>query len=334
MKTQSVIFAFLLLLVGGIACNQGGKSSKRSIFIKKATGFAYEVLVVMDKTAWEGEAGRSLYDQLTASIPGLPQHEPKMRVTYAEPNQFDGLLRYVRNIIQVRIDESVYTKVTVKKESDVWASGQEVITLNAPSSQLLMDYLKEQGKQLVDYLGDKERERYLVYLQDSHSQRVKECVHEQFHARLLASEELCSFNDTTDFFWATDHGRNGRTDLVLYSFPYTDEQTFSLNYLIGKRDSILGEHIKGAFPNSYMTTAKQITPTYEAITRNGEYCAVIRGLWEMVGDMMGGPFVSHTYLDKKNQRIVVVETFVYAPNTTKAKFLRRGEASLHTFQFE
>jgi len=97
------------------------------------------------------------------------------------------------------------------------------------------------------------------------------------------------------------------------------------------RDSVLGEHIQGAFPGSYMTTEKRFTPSYEAISKNGEYCGVVRGLWEMEGDMMGGPFVSHAHLDEKNQRVVVTETFVYAPNTKKAKLLRRGEASLYTF---
>jgi len=51
----------------------------------------------------------------------------------------------------------------------------------------------------------------------------------------------------------------------------------------------------------------------------------------MEGDKMGGPFVSHAHLDEKNQRVVVAETFVYAPGTKKAKLLRRGEASLYTF---
>ncbi len=46
-----------------------------------------------------------------------------------------------------------------------------------------------------------------------------------------------------------------------------------------------------------MTTEKRFTPSYEAISKNGEYCGVVRGLWEMEGDMMGGPFVSHAHLD-------------------------------------
>lgn len=116
MRTRFLLTLILIVLIGGTACNRSSKLAKQSIFMKRATGFAYEVLVVMDKDAWKGEAGRLLYDQLTAPIPGLPQNEPAMRVTYAEPFQFNGLLHYVRNIIHVRIDESLYTKVSVHKE--------------------------------------------------------------------------------------------------------------------------------------------------------------------------------------------------------------------------
>jgi len=111
MRTRFLLTLILIVLIGGTACNRSSKLAKQSIFMKRATGFAYEVLVVMDKDAWKGEAGRLLYDQLTAPIPGLPQNEPAMRVTYAEPFQFNGLLHYVRNIIHVRIDESLYTSV-------------------------------------------------------------------------------------------------------------------------------------------------------------------------------------------------------------------------------
>lgn len=331
MRTQSLLLLILTLLVGGTACDRSAKSSKQSIFMKRATGFAYEVLVVMDKDVWKGEAGRLLHGQLTASIPGLPQNEPMMRVTYAEPSQFDGLLHYVRNIIHVRIDESLYTKVSVHKEKDRWAVGQEVVTVNAPSSQLLAEYLEKQGTSLVAWLGEKERERAAGYLEDSHSVWVNDKVRARFNARLCVPEEMCSYKDTADFFWVTDHGVRGRIDMVVYSFPYAGERTFTLDYLVAMRDSVLGEHIPGAFPGSYMTTEKRFTPSYEVLSKNGEYCGVVRGLWEMEGDMMGGPFVSHAHLDRKNRRVIVAETFVYAPNTKKAKLIRRGEASLYTF---
>lgn len=201
MRTRFLLTLILIALIGGTACNRSSKLAKQSIFMKRATGFAYEVLVVMDKDAWKGEAGRLLYDQLTAPIPGLPQNEPAMRVTYAEPFQFNGLLHYVRNIIHVRIDESLYTKVSVHKEKDRWATGQEVVTLNAPSSRILAEYLEKQGTSLVAWLGEKERERQADYLESSHSVWVNDKVRARFNAQLYAPEEMCSYKDTADFFW-------------------------------------------------------------------------------------------------------------------------------------
>ena len=331
MRTRFLFSLMLIALVGGIACNRSSKPAKQSVFMKRATGFAYEVLVVMDKDIWKGEVGRLLYGQLTASIPGLPQNEPMMRVTYAEPSQFDGLLHYVRNIIHVRVDESLYTKVSVHKEKDQWATGQEVVTVDAPSSRLLAEYLEKQGTSLVAWLEEKERERQAGYLEGSHSVWVNDKVRARFNAQLYVPEEMCSYKDTADFFWVTDHGTRGRIDMIVYSFPYVSERTFTLDYLVAMRDSVLGEHIQGAFPGSYMTTEKRFTLSYEAISKNGEYCGVVRGLWEMEGDMMGGPFVSHAHLDRKNRRVVVAETFVYAPGAKKAKLIRRGEAVLYTF---
>jgi hypothetical protein len=52
----------------------------------------------------------------------------------------------------------------------------------------------------------------------------------------------------------------------------------------------------------------------------------------MVGDMMGGPFVSHARLDEANQRVIVVEGFVYAPEKDKRNIIRQVEASLYTLK--
>ena len=57
----------------------------------------------------------------------------------------------------------------------------------------------------------------------------------------------------------------------------------------------------------------------------------IRGLWKLKeGEAMGGPYVSHTRLDKTNSRIVTTETFLFAPGQKKRNPLRQAEAILYT----
>ena len=47
---------------------------------------------------------------------------------------------------------------------------------------------------------------------------------------------------------------------------------------------------------------------------------------------MGGPFVSIARVDEKNQRVVVVEGFVYFPNQPKRNVLKKLEAALYTLR--
>ena len=84
----------LLLLVLMGACNSGS-------VMTQATGFAYEVVVVMDQKDWKGPAGEAIKSELASSVPGLPQAEPSLKITYVQPKDFTGLLRYVRNILVV-----------------------------------------------------------------------------------------------------------------------------------------------------------------------------------------------------------------------------------------
>ena len=44
MRTRFLLTLILIVLIGGTACNRSSKLAKQSIFMKRATGFAYEVL--------------------------------------------------------------------------------------------------------------------------------------------------------------------------------------------------------------------------------------------------------------------------------------------------
>lgn len=326
MKTQYVSIVCLFILASLVACDS-------SLISKRATGLPYEVVVVMSDVAWKGEAGKLVQEELNTSVPSLPQEEPSMRVTYVPPSTFNGLLKYVRNILIVDIDASVYTKVSLNYEKDRWASGQEVVKLNAPSSDALIEFLASGENSIVKYFEKKEIDRRVVLLGKSYSTLVMTKVQEKFDLSIHAPEDMKYFKDTTNFLWFSNNANTGRVDMLVYSFPYTDLKTFTQEYLVAARDSVLKRNLPGAFPDSYMATETSCSLSYEPITLNNHYCGVLRGLWKMVGDKMGGPFVSHIFLDEKNQRVIVTEGLVYAPETKKRNLIRKVEAALYTFKF-
>lgn len=323
MKTQHLITVCLLGLLTLMSCNS-------SIIEKRATGLPYEIVVVMTKEVGESEVGQLIKEQLNSPVAGLPQPEPSMRVTFVPTETFNGLLRYVRNILIVDIDPAKYTMVALNGYKDEWAKNQEVVKLNAPTVQELVTYLTLHDSDLVNHFCTIEKERRIAILKEYYSKLALEKVQNKFNISIHVPQDMTYYKDTTDFLWVSNNANSGRVDLLVYSFPYTDENTFTEDYLLNKRDSVLKCNLPGAFPNSYMTTERRAGLTYEAIMLNDKYCGVLRGLWKMVGDKMGGPFVSHAFLDTKKQRVIVTEGLVYAPETTKRNYIRRIEAALYT----
>lgn len=323
MRTQHLFVLFLVGILTLTGCNS-------SIVEKRATGLPYEVLVVMTKEVGNSEVGELVKAQLSSPVEGLPQIEPSMRITTVPVEMFDGLLKYVRNILIVDIDPAKYTKVSLNIHKNEWAENQEVLTLNAPSVEELVTYLTLRDSDIVNHFCSAEKDRRVAILKDHYSRLAMEKAQAKFGLQINAPEDMTYFKDTTDFLWVSNNANTGRIDLFVYSFPYSDQHTFTKDYLIAKRDSVLKRNLPGAFPDSYMATETRADIAYEPITLNNSYCGVMRGLWKMVGDKMGGPFVSHAFLDEKNQRVIVTEGLVYAPETTKRNFIRRIEAALYT----
>ena len=89
-------------------------------------------------------------------------------------------------------------------------------------------------------------------------------------------------------------------------------------------------NIKGETAAMYMTTERRIAPTVKTIRVGGRTIVEMRGLWQMHGDIMGGPFVSHTMIDSLRGVTVTAEAFVYAPGEEKRNIIKRMEAALYT----
>ncbi|MDR0349078.1 MAG: DUF4837 family protein [Tannerella sp.] len=323
MKTTistSLLVAFLVLLASCRDSKPLGVS---------AIGVPYEIAVTLDKAAWEDSVGYALKEELLIDILGLPYSEPTMKIMYVAPESFNGMMRYLRNILIVDINESKYTKVSLRSEKDKWANRQVVVYITTPSKEMLTEYLKENRRLLANFFTKEEMGRMENLYHESFSSLVMEKVKNRFDVRIYAPTEMTFFRDTANFFWTSNNANTGRMDLVIYTFPYTDPNTFTLDYLVAMRDSIMKMNMPGSYPNSYMSTNKLLTD-YSEITLNGKYAGVLRGLWEMEGDMMGGPYISIARLDEANNRIVVAEGFVYAPETDKRSYIRRIEASLYT----
>ena len=133
--------------------------------------------------------------------------------------------------------------------------------------------------------------------------------------------------------WCCNNKGPMRRDIVVYSYPYTDENSFTLAYLNDKRDAVLSRVVSASVDGSYMGTEyKVMPPQLRNITvQADEQATEVRGLLKIMnGEAMGGPYISHTRLDQVNGRIVTAEAFLYAAGQKKRTALRQAEAILYT----
>ena len=92
------------------------------------------------------------------------------------------------------------------------------------------------------------------------------------------------------------------------------------------RDTIGKKYIPGSKDGMYMITEAAYTPSTVSTKILGKNAYETRGKWEVKNDFMAGPFLNYAIIDEKNDRLLVVEGFTYAPSVNKREFLFELEA--------
>lgn len=317
---RNLIFFLLVMLVS--SCGE-------NMMIPSSSGRPYEVLVVIDDSMWQRPAGRALFDVLDTDVPGLPQPERSFHISQTDPRRFSRTLNIFRNIIKVEMDPTQYSQTKIKYDKDVYAHPQVVMKIQTPNEEDMAAYMKKHSQEMIDFFTKVEMNRLADELEKKHSTVVAELAKGIFDCELWAPNEIKSYKKGKDFFWTSSNGASSLVNICMYSYPYEGPETFNKEYVIAKRDSVMKENIPGAKPYMYMATDEKCT-TIEPIVIKGQYALEMRGLWVMERDGMGGPFVSHSRVDTENNRVVVVEGFVYAPEKMKRGLIRRLEGSLYT----
>lgn len=331
MKRSLLYLGLVIIALATFSSCGKGKGSSKNPFMATSSGRPYEIIVVVDLGLWERPAGRALYSALEADVPGLPQSERSFKIMYTSPHNFDMTLKLIRNIVIVDIQD-IYTQAKFNYASDVYAEPQTVLTIQAPNEAEFKTFVEENGQVIVDFFTRSEMNRQIRLLEKSHSDYISAKVASMFDCEVWVLGDLSSAKIGEDFLWASTQAATSDMNFVIYSYPYTDNRTFTRDFYMHKRDSVMKANIPGSKPEMYMATDTMTVET-KAISVQGEYALEARGLWRVKGDFMGGPFVSHTRLDKANNRVVTVEVFIYSPDKLKRNLVRLMEASLYTLKF-
>ena len=329
MKTFFRIAAAAALFAAMTACDAFHSLTKSRL--KTAQGSPYELIVVCPQQEWTGELGDTLRSILTAPVPYLNQTEPLFDVLRVTERGFSGMVADHRNILKVLKDPTL-TESSVAVQYDVTAEPQIVLTLQGPDDKALTDYLSEHRESLVQVLEKAERDRAVKFAEAFSEQRVAKAIKSTFGVDMTVPKGYVLAADEKDFLWARYEYPTASQGFFIYSYPYQGKESLSPGALLAARNKFAAR-IPGPADGSYMTTSEAFEPDYRMFRLEGRLWCELRGFWDVHGDFMGGPFVSHALLDKKKGRVIVAESFVYAPESKKANLIRRMEAALFTLRF-
>ena len=296
-ESLKTLLAGCLLLFFLASCSTGGRNGK----LPKSTGMPYEVVL-------EGDTDSIVTKMLTEDVTGLPQPEPLCRLIQVKKGKTRGNYLLVRTRIVVNIGERDFS-VTLHHDEN--AAPQNIIRITAQSAQQLRERLSgERLRQIVDEVELKHLADIISGNPSKQNKKMQDEIKKMFGIDMKIPAAMNASKKAKDFIWISNNASSGMQNLLVFKVK-SEHQI----------DSILRTNMPGETDSMYMV-----------IPHLSE-----RGLWEMKGDAMGGPYVMHRIHRQTSQAAkqgynLYIIAFVYAPEMKKKILIKQLEAAISTIK--
>lgn len=302
-NTITLLFPFCLTFLLLTSCGLTGKNRKKPA----STGQPYEIVL-------EGDTDSIVTRILTEDVPALPQPEPLCKLIQVKKGKTKGSYLLVRTRIIVNITDKDFA---VKLSHDENAAPQNIIRINAHSVQQLRERLNgEKLRQLVDKAELEHLTEIISHNPSKQNKEMQEEVKKTFGLDMKIPVSMNASKKAKDFIWISNNASTGMQNLLVMKVKSEERRIKNSNAFHvnvndkAQIDSILRTNMPGETDSMYMTIPVLLE----------------RGLWEMKGDAMGGPYVMHRIHN------LYVIGFVYAPEMKKKILIKQLEAAISTIK--
>ena len=306
----------------------GGKGIKVDNF---SNGKAGEVILVLDQKYASENALNYLKEVLTQPQPALNQIEPMFDLLHFDNKDFTAQFQRHRNIIQFDINPN-YASNTFTIEDNVWTKPQVHIYLRGNDIDSLTLLFMQHEDEVLNALYDNDLKRVQYFYATNNDPYIEKKIKDKFGINITVPNTYNIAREEDNFMWLRFKTTRNDRFIMIYTTPGSD---LSKQGLIHARNEITKTYIPGAVKGAYPIVAEvQPFPLYNGNAKVGAITgAELRGLWECVGDKMGGPFYNFSFLDKTGKNVVSIGGFVYAPEEEKRDYLREVEAIVKSVKY-
>ena len=311
-NTITFLFPFCLIFLLLTSCGLTGKNRKKPA----STGQPYEIVL-------EGDTDSIVTRILTEDVPALPQPEPLCKLIQVKKGKTKGSYLLVRTRIIVNITDKDFA---VKLNHDENAAPQNIIRINARSVQQLRERLNgEKLRQIVDEAELKHLAEIISNNPSKQNKEMQEEVKKTFGLDMKIPVSMNASKKAKNFIWISNNASTGMQNLLVMKVKSEERRMKkSIAFHVNEKaqiDSILRTNMPGETDSMYM-----VIPVLSE-----------RGLWEMKGDAMGGPYVMHRIHRQTSQTAkpgysLYIIGFVYAPEMKKKILIKQLEAAISTIK--
>ncbi len=312
-----------------ISCEEKQKKN----YLPESIGAINSLAVIMDNELWEGKVGDHVRQHFAAPVLGLTWEEPLFTINQMPAKVFSGSILQTRSVLFVAKDTLSLAHI----KSNVYATPQKIGVIKGNSDEEIIENLNLKADEIIKAFKS-------VEIQESQKRFLKSLSKETaLKEKLGISLSLPSIykvgKQENNFIWIDRQIQKGSMNIIAYDIPndyFKSDSTF-VKDIVAMRDSVGKQYIPGPdVPGkiTYMMTEKAFAPYVFPVDIAGRKAAEVRGIWEINGYPMAGPFLTYIINDDQNNRKVVVEGFVFAPATEKRDNMFQLEAILKTIKFE
>lgn len=331
MKTYSKIGMLILLVCMMASCDENRDRSGKD----RAMGGTSEIMVVVQNDdQWTGRIGDSLRAFFFDYQYGLPQPESRNELKHIKEAGFTDLFKKHKCILQVVIDPSL-EKAKAETSENQWSSPQRYVKISAPNITQWVELFDKQKEIYQQWFDKVERERILSLFRATKDEAIEKAIANKFGFTLTVPQGFYIAKDEPNFMWLRKELERSSACIVIYQTPYLDTLQFEKNSLVAMRDVMMQQYIPGPSEGSYMGTETEFVPPLvtTAVGFPAGYAKEMRGMWKVINDFMGGPFVSYTFANPNTGKLVTVEGFYYEPNQKKRNMMLQLESIAYSLKF-
>lgn len=314
-KNPFLLLCFLSLLF--FSCKKEGSNLPR-----KATGKINTISVIIDDQLWNGEVGDLIRNKFASPVVGLPQEEPLFTINQYPAKLMEGFMTDSRTIIVVK--KEYKTEFEIKKNQ--YASPQNVFHISAKTNTAILEIIEKNASKIIQIIKETEI---------AESQRINKkslinpvLIKNKFQILLEVPSGYVYVLQKNKFLWLKKEIISGNTSLLIYEVPISavKKAPNQIANIIKMRDSIGSLYIRGTELDTQMITEDGYAPYLFKTNLDGKETFETRGTWELKNDFMSGPFINYAIVDKKHNRILVLEGFCYSPSKEERDLMHELES--------